>query len=125
MVWQSCAWWKNTSKFKKREEAQVDGSLWDALQRMTNKRRRPELWLCRSRLSRFAKPCRRSNGRDCLGVPNPLGAWISGSPSKLARGVSYPLLSNPGYDKGGQRSYAPLHEEAHVEDFSGSNSPEP
>jgi hypothetical protein len=37
------------------EEAQVDGSLWDALQRMTNKRRRHELWLCRSRLSRFAK----------------------------------------------------------------------
>jgi hypothetical protein len=70
------------------------GSLWDALQRMTNKRRRPGLWLCRSRLSRFAKAvqCRRSNGRDCLGVPNPLGAWISGSPSKLARGkgtVSY------------------------------------
>ena len=39
--------------------------------------------------------------------------------------VSYPLSSSPGYDKGGQRSYAPLHEEAHVEDFGGSNSPEP
>lgn len=66
-------------------------------------------------------------------MPNPLGAWISGSPSKLARGkgtvlygiVSYPLSSSPGYDKGGRWSYAPLHEEAHVEDFSGSNSPEP
>jgi hypothetical protein len=47
MVWQSCASVGEYVEIQEEtEEVHVDGTLWDALQRMTNRRRRPELWLC-------------------------------------------------------------------------------